>query len=155
MPQKEILQKQIMYSTNLLTAPALQPPLRLSGSLSQLLLAFRVSRRSIEIRFFLLATFLTKITKTYRRQEMATGNERAKRNGSLILDLVLGVFILAPLGILGYSVFFGDQAMLDKVEFYFEQLKKIPEAYLWLIFIVVGGNYGISVTNLLTKKKFK
>ena len=88
-------------------------------------------------------------------QEMATGNERAKRNGSLILDLVLGVFILAPLGILGYSVFFGDQAMLDKVEFYFEQLKKIPEAYLWLIFIVVGGNYGISVTNLLTKKKFK
>ena len=85
-------------------------------------------------------------------QEMATGNERAKRNGSLILDLVLGVFIL---GILGYSVFFGDQAMLDKVEFYFEQLKKIPEAYLWLIFIVVGGNYGISVTNLLTKKKFK
>ena len=88
-------------------------------------------------------------------QEMATGNERSKRNGSLILDLVLGVFILAPLGILGYSVFFGDQAMLDKVEFYFEQLKKIPEAYLWLIFIVVGGNYGISVTNLLTKKKFK
>jgi uncharacterized membrane protein YsdA (DUF1294 family) len=88
-------------------------------------------------------------------QEMATGNERAKRNGSLILDLVLGIFILAPLGILGYAVFFGDQTMLDKVEFYFEQLKKIPEAYLWLIFIVVGGNYGISVTNLLTKKKFK
>ena len=88
-------------------------------------------------------------------QEMATGNERAKRNGSLFLDLVLGAFILAPLGILGYAVFFGDQTMLDKVEFYFEQLKKIPEAYLWLIFIVVGGNYGISVTNLLTKKKFK
>ena len=88
-------------------------------------------------------------------QEMATGNERAKRNGSLFLDLVLGAFILAPLGILGYSVFYGAQVMLDKVEFYFEQLKKIPEAYLWLIFIVVGGNYGISVTNLLTKKKFK
>ncbi len=88
-------------------------------------------------------------------QEMATGNERAKRNGSLFLDLVLGAFILAPLGILGYAIFFGDQTMLDKVEFYFEQLKKIPEAYLWLIFIVVGGNYGISVTNLLTKKKFK
>ena len=88
-------------------------------------------------------------------QEMATGNERAKRNGSLFLDLVLGAFILAPLGILGYSVFYGDQVMLDKVEFYFEQLKKIPEAYLWLIFIVVGGKYGISVTNLLTKKKFK
>ena len=88
-------------------------------------------------------------------QEMATGNERAKRNGSLFLDLVLGAFILAPLGILGYSVFYGDQVMLDKVEFYFEQLKKIPEAYLWLIFIVVGGSYGISLTNLLTKKKFK
>ncbi len=38
-------------------------------------------------------------------QEMATGNERAKRNGSLFLDLVLGAFILAPLGILGYAVF--------------------------------------------------
>jgi len=45
--------------------------------------------------------------------------------------------------------------MLAKVEFYFEQLKNIPETYLWLIFIVVGGNYGISVTNLLTGKKFK
>jgi len=27
--------------------------------------------------------------------------------------------------------------------------------YLYLIFIVVGGNYGISVTNLLSGKKFK
>ena len=88
-------------------------------------------------------------------QEMATGNERAKRNGSLFLDLILGSFILAPLGILGYATFWGDQDMLVKVEFYFEQLKNIPETYLWLIFIVVGGNYGISVTNLLTGKKFK
>ena len=88
-------------------------------------------------------------------QEMETGNERAKRNGSLFLDLVLGSFILAPLGILGYATFWGDQEMLAKVEFYFEQLKNIPETYLWLIFIVVGGNYGISVTNLLTGKKFK
>ena len=88
-------------------------------------------------------------------QEMATGNETAKRNGSLFLDLVLGSFILAPLGILGYATFWGDQDMLAKVEFYFEQLKNIPETYLWLIFIVVGGNYGISVTNLLTGKKFK
>ena len=88
-------------------------------------------------------------------QEMATGNERAKRNGSLFLALVLGSFILAPLGILGYATFWGDQDMLAIVEFYFEQLKNIPETYLWLIFIVVGGNYGISVTNLLTGKKFK
>jgi len=88
-------------------------------------------------------------------QEMATGNERAKRNGSLILDLVLGAFILAPLGILAYATFYGDMQMLQKVEFYFEQLKNIPEVYLYLIFIVVGGNYGISVTNLLSGKKFK
>ena len=88
-------------------------------------------------------------------QEMATGNERAKRNGSLILDLVLGAFILAPLGILAYATFYGDMQMLDKVEFYFKQLQNIPEVYLYLIFIVVGGNYGISVTNLLSNKKFK
>ena len=88
-------------------------------------------------------------------QEMATGNERAKRNGSLILDLVLGAFILAPLGILAYATFYGDMQMLDKVEFYFKQLQNIPEVYLYLIFIVVGGNYGISVTNLLSGKKFK
>ena len=87
-------------------------------------------------------------------QEMETGNERAKRNGSLILDLVLGMFILAPLGILAYATFFGNIDMLAKVEFYFEQLKNIPEVYLYLIFIVVGGNYGISVTNLLSGKKF-
>jgi|TARA_R110002012_G_scaffold263273_2_gene445979 hypothetical protein len=88
-------------------------------------------------------------------QEMATGNERAKRNGSLFLDLILGAFILAPLGILAYATFYGDMEMLKKVEFYFDQLKTIPEAYLYLIFIVVGGNYGISVTNLLSNKKFK
>ena len=88
-------------------------------------------------------------------QEMATGNERAKRNGSLFLDLVLGAFILAPLGILAYATFYGDVKMLDKVEFYFAQLQTIPEVYLYLIFIVVGGNYGISVTNLLSGKKFK
>jgi len=88
-------------------------------------------------------------------QEMATGNERAKRNGSLILDLVLGAFILAPLGILAYATFYGDMQMLQKVEFYFDKLKEIPEVYLYLIFIVVGGNYGISVTNLLSGKKFK
>ena len=88
-------------------------------------------------------------------REMATGNERAKRNGSLILDLVLGAFILAPLGILAYATFYGDMVMLQKVEFYFDKLKEIPEVYLYLIFIVVGGNYGISVTNLLTNKKFK
>jgi hypothetical protein len=86
---------------------------------------------------------------------METGNERAKRNGSLFLDLILGAFILAPLGILAYATFWGDMAMLQKVEFYFEQLKNIPEVYLYLIFIVVGGNYGISVTNLLSGKKFK
>ena len=108
-----------------------------------------------------VGTFMTRRAEKNERkhqialQEMQTGNERAKRNGSLILDLVLGAFILAPLGILAYATFYGDMAMLKKVEFYFEQLKNIPEVYLYLIFIVVGGNYGISVTNLLTGKKFK
>ena len=88
-------------------------------------------------------------------QEMATGNERAKRNGSLILDLLLGSFILAPLGILAYGTFWGDPAMLAKTRDYFDMLKEIPDVYLYLIFIVVGGNYGISVTNLLSGKKFK
>ena len=108
-----------------------------------------------------VGSFMTKRAEKSERkhqialQEMQTGNERAKRNGSLILDLVLGAFILAPLGILAYATFYGDMAMLQKVEFYFEQLKNIPEVYLYLIFIVVGGNYGISVTNLLSNKKFK
>ena len=104
--------------------------------------------------------------------EMETGNERAKRNGSLFLDLILGAFILAPLGILAYATFWGDMAMLQNlmnqggdVRGYAHggyhdpvndpQLKNIPEVYLYLIFIVVGGNYGISVTNLLSGKKFK
>ena len=108
-----------------------------------------------------VGSFMTKRAEKSERkhqialQEMQTGNERAKRNGSLILDLVLGAFILAPLGILAYATFYGDMTMLKKVEFYFEQLKNIPEVYLYLIFIVVGGNYGISVTNLLSNKKFK
>ena len=88
-------------------------------------------------------------------EECRTGNERAKRNGSLFLDLILGAFILAPLGILAYGTFWGDPAMLAKTKDYFDLLKEIPEVYLYLIFIVVGGNYGISVTNLLSGKKFK
>ena len=40
---------------------------------------------------------------------METGKlERAKRNGSLFLDLILGAFILAPLGILAYATTSGE-----------------------------------------------
>tara|TARA_R110001592_G_scaffold48665_1_gene152894 strand:+ start:487 stop:852 length:366 start_codon:yes stop_codon:yes gene_type:complete len=85
-------------------------------------------------------------------QEMATGNERAKRNGSLFLDLILGAFILAPLGILAYGSYLGDALILERTEFYFNRLKEIPEVYLYLVFIVVGGNYGISVTSLLKNR---
>ena len=88
-------------------------------------------------------------------QEMATGNERAKRNGSLFLDLILGAFILAPLGILAYASYFGDLSMYDRTKLFFDRLEDIPQLYLYLVFIVVGGNYGISVTNLLQGKKFK
>jgi hypothetical protein len=88
-------------------------------------------------------------------REIETGAIRAKRNGSLILDLVLGAFILAPLGILAYGSYYGDAEILNRTDFYFARLKEIPEVYLYLVFIVVGGNYGISVTNLLTGKKFK
>ena len=108
-----------------------------------------------------VGSFMTKRAEKSERkhqialQEMQTGNERAKRNGSLFLDLLLGSFILAPLGILAYGTFWGDPAMLAKTKDYFELLKQIPEVYLYLIFIVVGGNYGISVTNLLSGKKFK
>ena len=47
-------------------------------------------------------------------------------------------FILAPLGILAYATFYGDVTMLEKVEFYFEQLKNIPEVYLYLIFTKIN-----------------
>ena len=88
-------------------------------------------------------------------EEVRTGAIRAKRAGSLILDLVLGVFILAPLGILAYASYFGDLAMYDRTKLFFDRLEDIPNLYLYLVFIVVGGNYGISVTNLLAGKKFK
>ena len=66
-----------------------------------------------------VGTFMKEERKSQRKhdiamREMATGNERAKRNGSLILDLVLGAFILAPLGILAYAAFYGDMVMLQK-----------------------------------------
>ena len=88
-------------------------------------------------------------------KEIETGAIRAKRNGSLILDLILGAFILAPLGVLAYGAYFGDPDILKRTDFYFDKLRDIPEVYLYLVFIVVGGNYGISVTNLLSGKKFK
>ena len=69
-----------------------------------------------------VGTFMTRRAEKNERkhqialQDMQTGNERAKRNGSLILDLVLGAFILAPLGILAYATFYGDMEMLKKVK---------------------------------------
>ena len=52
-------------------------------------------------------------------QEMATGNERAKRNGSLFLDLLLGAFILTPLAILAYASYFGDLEMYARTKLFF------------------------------------
>ena len=92
---------------------------------------------------------------TVALEEVRNGAIRAKRAGSLFLDLLLGAFILAPLGILAYASYFGDLAMYDRTKLFFNRLEDIPQLYLYLVFIVVGGNYGISVTNLLQGKKFK
>ena len=92
---------------------------------------------------------------TVALEEVRNGAVRAKRAGSLFLDLLLGAFILAPLGILAYASYFGDLAMYDRTKLFFDRLEDIPQLYLYLVFIVVGGNYGISVTNLLQGKKFK
>jgi hypothetical protein len=92
---------------------------------------------------------------TVALEEVRNGAIRAKRAGSLFLDLLLGAFILAPLGILAYASYFGDLAMYDRTKLFFDRLEDIPNLYLYLVFIVVGGNYGISVTNLLQGKKFK
>ena len=92
---------------------------------------------------------------TVALEEVRNGAIRAKRAGSLFLDLLLGAFILAPLGILAYASYFGDLAMYDRTKLFFDRLEDIPQLYLYLVFIVVGGNYGISVTNLLQGKKFK
>ena len=92
---------------------------------------------------------------TVALEEVRNGAIRAKRAGSLFLDLLLGAFILAPLGILAYASYFGDLGMYDRTKLFFDRLEDIPQLYLYLVFIVVGGNYGISVTNLLQGKKFK
>ena len=92
---------------------------------------------------------------TVALEEVRTGAIRAKRAGSLWLDLILGAFILAPLGILAYASYFGDLDMYARTKLFFDRLEDIPNLYLYLVFIVVGGNYGISVTNLLQGKKFK
>ena len=92
---------------------------------------------------------------TVALEEVRNGAVRAKRAGSLFLDLLLGAFILTPLGILAYASYFGDIGMYDRTKLFFDRLEDIPQLYLYLVFIVVGGNYGISVTNLLQGKKFK
>jgi hypothetical protein len=86
-------------------------------------------------------------------KEMESGNERAKRNGSLFLDLMLGAFILTPLAILAYASYFGDLEMYARTKLFFDRLEGIPNIYLYLVFIVVGGNYGISVTSLIKNTK--
>ena len=68
-------------------------------------------------------------------REMATGNERAKEwliNTRFSIRCVyISTFRYA------YAAFYGDMVTLQKVEFYFDKLKEIPEVYLYLIFIVV------------------
>ena len=92
---------------------------------------------------------------TVALEDVRNGAIRAKRAGSLFLDLLLGGFILGPVGILAYASYFGDIGMYDRTKLFFDRLEDIPNLYLYLVFIVVGGNYGISVTNLLQGKKFK
>lgn len=87
------------------------------------------------------------------KQELMNGSIRAKRKWSLILDLFIGVIVLAPFTLILVTPFFPDNLLLVNATDYINNgIKNLPAEYWYLVYGVVFGNFGISLSNVLGNK---
>jgi|TARA_B100001013_G_scaffold20917_1_gene11734 uncharacterized ion transporter superfamily protein YfcC len=63
------------------------------------------------------------------------------------------IVISAPLLILAYSVFFGDDTTREKLDVYFYYFSELPTIYQWLLVGIFGAIYGLKPGMDLFRKK--
>ena len=86
-------------------------------------------------------------------KEIETGNTRAKRNWSLIADMFLASLILAPYAIILIAPFTEQAILVNASDYINNGINNIPNQLWILMYMVVGGNFGVSVSNIITNKK--
>jgi hypothetical protein len=86
-------------------------------------------------------------------EEMKSGNTRAKRKGSLYADLIIAFIVLSPYVIILVSPFTSNAMLVNASEFINTGINQIPNQLWILMYMVVGGNFGVSVSNIISNKK--
>lgn len=86
-------------------------------------------------------------------KEIETGNTRAKRNWSLIADLFIASLILAPYAIILIAPFTNNAILVNASDYINNGINEIPNQLWILMYMVVGGNFGVSVSNIIAHKK--
>ena len=86
-------------------------------------------------------------------EELQTGNIRAKRKWSLILDLFLGSIVLAPFVILLIAPFTHTEFLSMASDYINNGLSKLPAELWYLMYIVIGGNFGVSLSHVFGNKQ--
>jgi len=87
------------------------------------------------------------------KEEMKSGNTRAKRNWSLLADIVIALIVLAPYVIILIAPFTDQPILVNASDYINNGINEIPNQLWILMYMVVGGNFGVSVSNIITNKK--
>ena len=63
------------------------------------------------------------------------------------------VVVSLPILVLAYAVFFGDTAMKEKLDLFFNYFNTLPQWYQWLLIGIFGAIYGLKpMTGMIGKK---
>ena len=87
------------------------------------------------------------------KEEMKSGNTRAKREWSLLADIIMALIVLAPYVIILISPFTDSAVLVNASDYINNGINEIPNQLWILMYMVVGGNFGVSVSNIITNKK--
>ena len=86
-------------------------------------------------------------------EEMKSGHTRAKRKWSLVADIIIALIVLAPYVIILVSPFTHNALLVNASEYINNGINQIPNQLWILMYMVVGGNFGVSVSNIISNKK--
>ena len=87
------------------------------------------------------------------KEEMKAGNTRAKRNWSLLADIIIALIVLAPYCIILIAPFTNEPILTNASDYINFGINEIPNQLWILMYMVVGGNFGVSVSNIISNKK--
>ena len=87
------------------------------------------------------------------KEEMRSGNTRAKRSWSLVCDIIIALIVLAPYVIILIAPFAKMPILVNASDYINNGINEIPNQLWILMYMVVGGNFGVSVSNIITNKK--